>query len=416
MKLCIHSPAKPGATFCFIAPNKFMRAGYGKNTRELLTTLAKPLMILDFGDLPIFHEATTYPSIVLVEKQLSSPQSIGRGSKNTNPRHLGEGGQRPGEGDFLAATFTDQEQLKQFDDTLSSIGFTMPVSALRAEGWALKRPEVLGVMEKLRKAGKPLGEYVEGKFYYGIKTGLNEAFVIDEETKARLIAEDLKSAAIIKPWLRGRDIKKWQAQWAGLYIIAIASSGNKEWPWSQEADEKSARPLFAEEYPAIHKHLSQWETGLRKRDDQGRFWWELRACAYWEEFDKPKISWSHFATVPEFVYDEQGFLSNDKSYIMPAIDLSVLGILNARITNFFLGQLSPPVSGGFMELRKIYLQQLPIPTATDAQQTSIIERVEKILDNPDSPDIPQLEAEIDQLVYQLYGLTEDEIAVVEGKR
>jgi len=146
--------------------------------------------------------------------------------------------------------------------------------------------------------------------------------------------------------------------------------------------------------------------------------------------------------VPEFVYDEQGILSNDKSYIMPTGDLSVLGILNSKLTNFFIGRLSPPVSGGFMELRKIYLEQLPIPPATDEQKAPIIELVQKILaakNNSKSGfdsaqpanrplrcrvsgvepvvegDIPALEAEIDRLVYALYGLTAEEIAVVEGK-
>lgn len=402
---------KTGSTLCYIAPNKFMRAGYGKNTRDLLTTQAKPLMVLDFGDLPIFDEATTYPSIVMVEKVGANCVRPDAGKKSkVGVCHTSL--QNP---DFFTATFTDTDQLTRFDETLATIGFTMPVAALRSEGWTLERPDVLALMNKLRTTGTPLGEYVEGRFYYGIKTGLNEAFVIDEETKVRLIAEDPKSAEIIRPWLRGRDIRKWQAEWAGLYIIAIASSGNREWPWSKEETEATARPLFEKEYSAVHRHMSQWEDKLRKRDDQGRFWWELRACVYWEEFDKPKLTWSHFATVPEFVYDEQCFLSNDKSYIMPTDDISVLGILNTKTTNFFLGQLSPPVRGGFMELRKIYLEQLPIPPATDGQKAPIIERVQKILAAPGSPDVPQFEAEIDRLVYDLYGLTEEEIAVVEGR-
>jgi type I restriction-modification system DNA methylase subunit len=382
---------KPAGHLCFIAPNKFMRAGYGKNTRMLLAGEATPKVVIDFGDLPIF-DATTYPSILLVKKR--KPEA----SEET-----------------LAATFTDADQLTRLEDTLSRVGFTMPIAALKSEGWSLERPDVLAVMEKLRKAGTPLGEYVQKKFYYGIKTGLNEAFVIDETTRKQLIAEDPKSAELIKPWLRGRDIRKWKTEWAGLYIIAIASSGNKEWPWSKEKTETTARPLFEQAYPAIHGHLSQHEDKLRIRDDQGKFWWELRACAYWEEFERPKVSWSHFATIPEFVYDEKGFLSNDKSYIMPTDDLSVLGILNSKTTNFFLGQLSPPVRGGFMELRKIYLEQLPIPTATDTQKAPINKIVQNILANPDSPAVPQLEAEINRLVYELYGLTEEEIALVEGK-
>jgi hypothetical protein len=409
---------KQGGLLCYIAPNKFMRAGYGRNTRTLLTSEATPVQVLDFGDLPVFEEATTYPSIVMVEKSIPSPppSPTGRGGKSKGHRPLGEGGRRSDEGDFLAATFTDNEQLKRFDKMLPSIGFTMPVSALKEDGWALERPDVLQLMEKLRKAGKPLGEHVEGKFYRGVLTGLNEAFVIDGETRQRLIAEDPRSAELIKPWLRGRDIRKWKAEWDGLYLITIASSANREWTWSREKSEDAARLLFESAYTSIHRHLSQCEDKLRKRDDQGKFWWELRACVYWEEFEKPKISWSHFATVPEFVYDEERFLSNDKSYIMPTDDLSILGILNSGITNFFIGQLSPPVRGGFMELRKIYLEQLPIPIATDAQKAPIIERVQQILAAPDSPEVPRLEAEIDRLVYELYGLKEEEIALVEGRK
>ena len=399
---------RTGGILCYIAPNKFMRTGYGRNTRELLTNQARPLMVLDFGDLPVFDEATTYPAIVMVEKFSVAGAIVGRRKKSaqTAPTPASS---------FYAATFTDPEQMTRFAELLPQVGFTMPVSALKAEGWTLERPDVLALMEKLRKAGMPLGDYVQGRFYRGVLTGLNEAFVIDEATREQLIAEDLKSAEIIKPWLRGRDIRKWKAEWAGLYIIAIASSGNREWPWSKEKTETTARPFFGHAYSAIHRHLSQHEDKLRVRDDQGMFWWELRACAYWEEFGRPKVSWCHFATVPEFVYDEKGFLSNDKSYIMPTDDLSVLGILNSKITNFFLGQLSPPVRGGFMELRKIYLEQLPIPTATDTQKAPIIDHVQKILANPASPDVPRLEAEIDRLVYELYGLTEEEIALVEEK-
>lgn len=407
---------RTGATLCYIAPNKFMRAGYGKNTRELLTTQATPLMVLDFGDLPIFDEATTYPSIVMVERKVCV------GANGVRPGAVGEKKAKAGichtplqPPAFFTATFTTTDQLTKFDETLATVGFTMPVAALRNNGWTLERPEVLALMDKLRAVGTPLGEYVSGKFYRGVLTGLNEAFVINEETKACLIAEDPSSAEIIKPWLRGRDIKKWQAECPGLYIIAIASSGNREWPWSQAEAESSARPLFEQTYPAVHNHLSQWEPGLKKRDDKGKFWWELRACAYWDEFEKAKISWSHFATTPEYVYDEQGFLSNDKSYILPTDDLSVLGILNSQTTNFFLGQLSPPVRGGFMELRKIYLEQLPIPPATDAQKAAIIELVQKIIADPGSPEIPLLEAEIDRLVYDLYSLTEEEIVVVGGR-
>ncbi len=402
---------KTGSTLCYIAPNKFMRAGYGKNTRDLLTTQAKPLIVLDFGDLPIFDEATTYPSIVMVEKRPPSqpPPAGGRSKKNSLPQRG-----RVGEGEnFFAATFTDFEQLTRFDETLSTIGFAIPVAALKSEGWNLERPDVLALMDKLRKAGKPLGEYVDGKIYYGIKTGLNEAFVIDEETKARLIAEDPKSAEIIKPWLRGRDIQKWRPEWARLYIIAISSSANKDWPWSQEKSESTARPLFEQAYPTIYKHLAIFEDKLKKRDDQGRFWWELRSCVYYNEFDRPKIMYAEISTVGRFILEYEGHLSDTTTFIMTSDSEWLLAVLNSKLFTYLLSITSSEISGGFFRWKRQYMENIPIAAANDTQQAPVIERVQKILAAPDSSEVPKLEAEIDRLVYELYGLTEEEIAVVE---
>lgn len=404
---------KTGATLCYIAPNKFMRAGYGKNTRELLTTLATPLMVLDFGDLPIFDEATTYPSIVMVEKMPpSQPPPAGGRSKTNSLTQRG----RVGEGEaFFTATFTNTGQLTRFDETLATIGFTMPVAALRSEGWTLERPEVLALMDKLRTVGKPLGEYVENKIFYGIKTGLNEAFVIDEETKTKLIAEDPRSAEIIKPWLRGRDVKKWQADWAGLYIIAIASSANREWPWTQAVSESSARSLFEQAFPAIYNHLLKFEDKLKKRDDQGRFWWELRSCIYYNEFDKPKIMYAEISTEGRFLLEYEGYFSDTTTYIMACDSEWLLAILNSKLFTYSFSISSSEISGGFYRWKRQYMENIPIPPSTDAQQAPIIERVQKILAAPDSPDVPQLEGEIDRLVYALYDLTEEEVALVEGK-
>jgi hypothetical protein len=219
---------KEGGHLCFIAPNKFMRAAYGKNTRKILTTEAVPKVVIDFGDLPIF-DATTYPAILLLEKNAPQPEEKA-----------------------MAATFTEKEQIEQVENTLADIGFPMKVSALSEQGWNLEPPEVLALMKKLRAAGMPLGKYVRGNFYYGIKTGLNKAFVIDEIIRERLIAEDPNSEKLIKLWLRGRDIKRWKTEWAGLYVINIPSSVNQAWPWSHAETEAKARDLFNKAYPAIH--------------------------------------------------------------------------------------------------------------------------------------------------------------------
>ncbi|OGP55632.1 MAG: hypothetical protein A2162_08700 [Deltaproteobacteria bacterium RBG_13_52_11b] len=381
----------PAGHLSFIAPNKFMRAGYGKNTRELLAGEATPKTIIDFGDLPIF-DATTYPSILLLEK--GKPEAVAK---------------------TLVATFTDRSQLERLDETLAAVGFSMPIDALKAEGWTLERPDVLALMEKMRKAGTPLGEYVEGKFYYGIKTGLNEAFVINEVTRQRLIAEDPQSADLIKLWLRGRDIRKWKAEWAGLYLITIASSANREWPWSKEKSEAKARPLFAKTYTAIHRHLSQYEDKLRIRDDQGKFWWELRSCVYWEEFERPKIVYPDIAQSSKFTWVESTAFLGNTAYMIPTNEEWLVGLLNSKLIWWFYLNISSMIQGGFVRFIAQYMEQVPIPSTTDTQKTPIIERVREILADPDSPDIPRLESEINKLVYAIYNLTLEEIACVEGK-
>lgn len=412
---------KTGATLCYIAPNKFMRAGYGKNTRDLLTMQAKPLMVLDFGDLPIFDEATTYPSIVMVEKCVCVGANGVRPDVNTRMKSKAGVCHTPLQNQsFFTATFTEYDQLTKFDETLAAIGFDMPVDALRSEGWTLERPEVLALMAKLRTAGTPLGEYVDGKFYYGIKTGLNEAFVIDEATKERLIAEDPKSAELIKPWLRGRDIKKWQAEWAGLYALF------------------TRRGTDIEQYPAVKRHLEQFRADLEPKksanDKRGRKpgpykWYEIQDnIAYYEEFEKEKILWPGITSEIIFGLGEKGKFGNDNNQLIISSDRCLLAILNSCLIRFVLQQICDKVRGGFYRMKMIYVEQLPIPPATEDQQTLIIELVEQILAAKKSPpaplseggsekqtDIPALEAEIDRLVYVLYGLTDEEIALVKGK-
>ena len=362
---------------CFIAPNKFMRAGYGKNTRELLAQKVTPKVVIDFCDLPIF-DATTYPSIMLVAK-----------------KHPGT------EEATLAATFTDAGQLEKIEDTLGFVGFPIPLRSLRKEGWTLERPEVLRLMEKLREVGTPLGEYVNGKFYRGILTGLNEAFVIDEATRKRLIAEDPKSEELIKPWLRGRDIKKWKAQWAGLYVIYI--------PWH----------FKIQKYKAILDHLTRFKGQLQNRNpaERDRYeWYALQryGAEYHECFTQSKIIYPDIAQASNFTWDEtQSFIGNT-SYMIPTEDKWLLGPLNSKVVWWFYTHVSSMIRGGFVRFISQYMEQVPIPNATDLQKASISSFVQQILTNPDNPSVSRLEAEIDRLVYQLYGLAPEEIAIIEN--
>lgn len=387
-----------GGHLCFIAPNKFMRAGYGKNTRILLTVEVTPQVVIDLCDLPIF-DATTYPAVLLVEKR--------------SPRDKDKA---------LAATFATEEQLGRVEETLSAIGFTMPVASLRPEGWNLERPEVLALMDKLRKAGKPLGEYVEGRIYRGIITGLNEAFVIDEETRQRLIAEDPKSKELIKTWLRGRDIKKWKAKWAGLYVIFIPWHFPLHEDMSIQGASNKADRSFQQHYPAVYNHLLKFKDQLSKRNatETGiRYeWYALQRCAatYYKEFEGPKIVWGNMATAPKFAFDKDSFYISAPANLLPASDTYLVGLLNSSICKWLIAFLAAVRGGNFLEFKPMYVEQIPVFPATNKEKAPIIECVEKILATPDGAEVPRLEVEIDKLVYALYGLTKEEIKIVEGKK
>jgi hypothetical protein len=385
---------KPLGHLCFIAPNKFMRAGYGINTRVLLTNLVTPKLVIDFGDLPIF-DATTYPSIILVEKR------------------------RPDTHDkTTAATFTDADQLERLEETLSHIAFLMPVDALKKEGWNLEQSDVLSLMEKLRTKGVPLGEYIQGRFNRGILTGFNEAFIIDATTREKLITEDPASAELIKPWLRGRDIRKWKIEWDGLYFISIPSSANHKWPWSDAKNDNEPIRLFEHAYPAVYRYLSQWKEQLKKREDQGTFWWEHRSCAYYGDFVQYKIVYPEVSADSRFAVDENSHFTDKTTFIIPIEPQQIpflLALANSRLMAFFHKNLGSMMRGHYFMNSKIYIEQIPIISAADIHKAPIIERTRTILADPDSPDVPNVEDEIDHLIYDLYGLTEAEIAIVEGR-
>ncbi|UIE36935.1 Eco57I restriction-modification methylase domain-containing protein [Leptodesmis sichuanensis] len=207
----------------FISSNKYFRAAYGQKLRQFLTSQTRIHQIIDFGDAPVFT-AIAYPTIVVIEKGRPSPLAPlprERGT-GTPPSPQGEGG-RGDEGLFRALNWEMGQPLEQFETVVQTQSFGMPQAELKAEGWQFADRTSLRLLEKLRQAGTPLGKYVNGRFYYGIKTGLNEAFVVDRATRDRLIAEHSSSAEVLKPFLRGRDVKRWVIDYADLYLNAMCN-------------------------------------------------------------------------------------------------------------------------------------------------------------------------------------------------
>jgi hypothetical protein len=232
-----------------------------------------------------------------------------------------------------------------------------------------------------------------------------------------LIEEDSKSTEVIKPWLRGRDLKRWCVDWNGYYFLAIQNSSDKDanTPWGNAETEAKAENIFQQTYPAVYKYLKRYEDKLKKRSDQGKFWWELRACAYYANFSDPKIIYPDIAKRPEFAYDVTGAYSGNTSYIIPTGELYLLGVLNSSVVEFFYNQISSTIQQGYLRFIAMYMERIPIPDPTPDQRAAIEALVRKLLDaERQGPHVQTWERALNALVYQVYGLTEEEIAIVEG--
>jgi len=376
----------------FISSNKYFRSGYGKKLRAYLESKTRILQVIDFGDAPIFN-AIAYPSILATQKA------------DTNGNQ------------FNALSWRLGEPLDRFQEVLATQTFLMHQSDLTVDGWRLENQAVLNLLEKLRNSGKPLYDFVEGKLYSGVKTGLNEAFVIDRETHHRLISEHALCKEILKPFLRGRDVKRWNIDYAKQYLIKIESSENVSHPWTGKSQSEAER-VFAKTYPSIYNHFKQFRASLINREDQGKYYWELRSCAYWAEFQKPKIIYPDIAQRSEYAFDVSNYYLGNTMYLIPAKEKWLLAILNSRIIFWFYTKISSKIQSDFVRWIAQFTTQIPIAKPNAQQQKAIEKLVGRILAakrvNPQA-DTTVLEQEIDRLVYELYGLTEEEIAVVESK-
>jgi 23S rRNA G2445 N2-methylase RlmL len=380
---------REGGVLCYISSNKYFRSGYGQKLRALLAGNTTIHQLIDFGDAPVFT-AIAYPSIILFRKK----------APNGNQARVLEW--QPG------------PPVEHFENIFRNDSFLMPQEALTADGWQLESPRVLRLLDKLRNTGTPLGEYVKGRLYRGIITGLNEAFVVDRATRDRLIEEHPSSAALLKPFLRGRDVKRWVVDYGEQYLIKIESSENKRHPWTGKPDHEAER-IFARTYPAIYAHFKPLRERLIKRWDQGKYFWELRSCEYWQEFEQPKVMYQEIATYQAFALDESGAYSNNKTFLLPDAPLMLLAILNSRVAWYFLGHIASKLQGGAYALQTPYVSQLPIPHSGSKQPIETLVSQILVAKSADpAADVSALEAEIDREVYRLYGLTEEEIKIVEG--
>jgi hypothetical protein len=346
-----------GGRLSYIVTNKWLRAGYGEPLRGYFAHHARIERLIDFGHAPIFPDADVFPCIIVLEKPGDEPDQVATDGQ-------------------VQVTAFPREALKltTLESYVARYSHPVPQARLGRAAWSLEASDVDDLMAKIRAAGVPLTEYAGVKPYYGIKTGLNEAFLIDTPTKERLVREDPRSAAIIKPYLRGQDIKRWSPEWDGLWMIF------------------ARRGIDIEAYPAIKQHLLQFRTQLEPRPKDwtdgawagrkpGSYkWYELQDTVdYWSLFEQPKLIWKDLSTYSEFCIDQRGLFTNDLCFILQTADIWMLSVLNSPLMWYYLSRTTIHAINETLRLKNIYMEQLPIAPPTDATRAEVEPAVQRLI-------------------------------------
>ena len=278
-----------------------------------------------------------------------------------------------------------REQLR-IDDLSVQIareGVSVPRKRLNEGVWLLEARGVNDLLNKLKSHGVPLKEYSRCKPYFGIKTALNVAYLIDTQTKTGIIEADPNCSIVIRPYLRGQDVRRWNVEWAGLWMIALKSSGDHPWPWSDLGAD--AESVFKQTFPSVHSHMKRFETALRGRSDKGRYWWELRSCAYWQIFDEPNIIYQDLSYHSRFSVGFAGLISEATCFSLPVTDSWLLAVLNSPLIWWLLWRETIHGKDEVLRLKSIYTEKLPIAIPSNEARDlceqlvrSIVERVRSL--------------------------------------
>jgi hypothetical protein len=331
-----HKLLKPGGRLGYISSSTFFKTGSGEPLRRYLAEQATLEKIVDFGDLQVFEGVTTYPAITVMRK--------------TFPRM-----------ETSLAILTLRESIPaNLDQYFAQEHGTMLQSRLGEQSWQLEDENLSQLRQKLVQGYSTLKE-VYGFPVYGIKTGLNEAFVIDSQTRDRLIEEDPRSNELLKPFLEGKDLKRWHAQPRGLWIIYIPKGR-----------------ININDYPAIKNRLQPYRDKLERRATKQE-WFELQQpqVAYYDDFLNRKIFYPEFSDRPKFHSDRRGLFSNNKCFSIPTSDNYLLGLLNSKTIWFYLSGICTFVRGGFYELRTIKVETIPVPEVSVEKKNIIGNLAEK---------------------------------------
>ena len=353
---------KPAGIISYIVTNKWLRSGYGESLRRFFCQSSVFEQIIDFGHAPIFEDADTFPCIIAARKSEVS---------NTD-----------NENKSVLVCAVPRGELKninliQYVQNPEN-SFTIPWSRFSAHAWSLEPPAVDDLMRKIQRVGVPLKEFAGVKPYYGIKTGFNEAFLIDNATKNKLIQAEPKCAEIIKPYVRGQDIKRWIPQWENLWMIF------------------TRRGIDIDAYPAIKNYLTQYQKQLEPRPKnwntnkdgnwEGRKpgiykWYEIQdSVDYWQLFEQPKIIYQEIQTFPVYALDNSGLFGNNKTFILPTQDLFILGLLNSPLIWWYGQRVFTKMLSDAISPMGYLFETLPIAQPTEETRAEVEAIVTRLIE------------------------------------
>jgi hypothetical protein len=372
---------KDKGLLCFISGSAWMRTNYGQVLRSYFNHQTSLKSVIDLSDCDIFDSATVLTTIVSFEKSNEKSK-------------------------IKAIRFTkkDQEKLINIESVIQKEHIL--IDAFSDSSWVITNQMSQEIINKVETQGKKLIDW-DISINYGIKTGYNEAFIIDAKTKEEILLKDPNSINVMKPILRGRDVKKYYYEFEDLWLIALFPSRNYN----------------IDDFPAVKEYLLNFGNRLEQTGEKGTRkktsgkWFETQdSIAYWEDFEKPKIVYPNMTKHLPFSLDKESMFLNDKCFILTGEKIYYLtAFLNSKLFRFCFSDAFPELQGNSKEVKKFILEQIPIKYITD--ENPYFDKVNEILnlkkDNPEE-DTSALEKEIDQLVYELYGLMEEEIAIVES--
>jgi len=376
---------KPNGHLCYITSNKWMRAGYGEKTREFFAKNTNPLLLIDFAGVKIFESATVDTNILLFAKAVNEHKTLCAVTNKQN-----------------------KDSVKNLSVFVQQSGSECEFS--NSDSWVILSPIEQSIKRKIEAVGTPLKDW-DIQINYGIKTGYNDAFIINTEKRDEILSncqsedERTRTAELIRPILRGRDIKRYGYNWTGLYLIATFPS----------------RHYDIEKYPAVKNYLlgfgierleqtgkSHIVTGekIKARKKTNNKWFETQdSISYWEDFSKPKIMYPNMTKYIPFYFDEKNFLQNDKSFMITGKHIAYLtAFLNSSIFKFCFLDKFPELQGGTRELRKIFFDKIPVLKVSD-KENEIFKSLVTDIQNDYKKEKAIL---IDERLFELYGLSKEE--------